>query len=157
MGSGRINSHHQIPGCASVQIEPFAPTHPSKKQIPLAGKASIPDVSLSEGAFQFGRLTSGGCESLSVTLVNRGSIPASLHLDLSQHEEFHLERNKALAIPVAIPAGGTGVGGDAAAAAADDSQPGRGGQSRCSFGVRDYHGRRKTRERVKERQAVGGC
>lgn len=102
------------------------------KQIPLVGKASIPDVSLSEGAFQFGRLTSGGCESLSVTLVNRGSIPASLHLDLSQHEEFYLERKKALAIPAAIPVGRAGAGGDAASAA-DDPQPGGGGQSRCSL------------------------
>lgn len=111
------------------------PHIPKHTQIPLVGKASIPDVSLSEEAFQFGSLTSGGCESLSVTLVNRGSIPASLHLDLSQHEEFHLERQKALAIPAAIPAGGAGAGDVAAAAAvgADDPQPGGGGPSRCSL------------------------
>lgn len=96
------------------------------------GKASIPDVSLSEEAFQFGSLTAGGCESLSVTLVNRGSIPASLQLDLSQHEEFHLERKKALANLAAIPAGGTGAD-EAAAATADGPQPGGGGPSRCEW------------------------
>lgn len=96
------------------------------------GKASIPDVSLSEGAFQFGSLTSGGCQSLSVTLVNKGSIPASLHLDLSQHEEFHLERKKALVVPPPAPAPPAGTASGDAAAAADDPQPGGGGQSRCS-------------------------
>ncbi|CAM9965261.1 unnamed protein product, partial [Ectocarpus sp. 13 AM-2016] len=62
--------------------------------ISLVGNARTPEIFLSQGAFDFGRLTAGGCEPLEVTLVNRGSIPASLQLDLSQHEEFHLERKK---------------------------------------------------------------
>lgn len=114
-------------------VRTFRPTPPYRilpttKQIPLEGKASIPDVSLVEETFQFGRLTSGGCESLGVTLVNRGPIPASLHLDLSQHEGFHLERKEASA----IPAGGAGTGGDAAADA-DDPNAGTDRQSRCGF------------------------
>ncbi|CAM9417913.1 unnamed protein product, partial [Hapterophycus canaliculatus] len=61
-------------------------------QIPLLGTARIPEVSLSQEAFEFGGLTAGGCESMEVTLVNKGPIPASLQLDLSMYEEFHLER-----------------------------------------------------------------
>eukprot|EP00903_Cladosiphon_okamuranus_P009303 g8875.t1 len=106
-------------------------------KILLAGKASIPDVSLVEETFQYGKLTSGGCESLGVTLVNRGSIPASLHLDLSQHEEFHLERKKASAIPAPIPVGAGAGTGDDAAAATDDPQEGRGSQSREVSGIED--------------------
>ncbi|CAN0405429.1 unnamed protein product, partial [Ectocarpus sp. 8 AP-2014] len=60
----------------------------------LVGNARTPEIFLSQGAFDFGSLTAGGYEPLEVTLVNRGSIPASLQLDLSQHEEFHLERKK---------------------------------------------------------------
>lgn len=99
-------------------------------QIPLAGTASIPEVSLAEGAFEFGSLTAGACESLGVTLVNRGPIPASLQLDLSQHEEFLLERKPALAVPAGKGAGGGGGGGGGGGnSAAADPQQG-GGQSR---------------------------
>lgn len=73
---------------------------------------------MAEEAFDFGSLTAGGSESLSVTLVNRGAIPASLQLDLSLYEEFHLERRASLPNP-----GGNaqGVGGGT-----DDPQQGGG-------------------------------
>lgn len=58
----------------------------------LAGWARIPDVTLAEASFEFGEVTVGGYESLAGTVVNRIPIPASLHLDLSHHPEFEIER-----------------------------------------------------------------
>lgn len=69
------------------------------------GDARIPEVSLAENAFDFGSVAAGGCESLKVHLENRGPIPASLHLDLSQYPDFHLERAKARAKPGGVAAG----------------------------------------------------
>lgn len=111
-------------------------------QIPLVGTASIPEVSLAEGAFEFGSLTVGGCESLGVTLVNRGPIPASLQLNLSQHEEFLVEKKSVSVSVSAIPAGnGPGSGGVAGGggggggnSAADDHQQGGGNSRQVSFG-----------------------
>lgn len=79
------------------------------------GDARIPEVSLAENAFDFGSLAAGGCESLNVNLENRGPIPASLQLDLSQYSDFHLERARARAKP----------GGVAAGAGEDSRQGGR--------------------------------
>lgn len=73
------------------------------------GDARIPEVSLAENAFDFGSLAAGGSESLTVTLENRGPIPASLQLDLAQFPEFHLERAKARA-KFGVMAAGAGEG-----------------------------------------------
>lgn len=69
------------------------------------GDARIPEVSLAENVFDFGSLAAGGCESLKVNLQNRGPIPASLQLDLSQYPDFHLERAKTRAQPGGVAAG----------------------------------------------------
>lgn len=87
-------------------------------QIPLLGTARIPEVSLSQEAFEFGSLTAGGCEPMEVTLINKGPIPASLQLDLSQYEEFHLERITPMASR-----------GDAGRGAASDPSPPGGGNT----------------------------
>lgn len=86
---------------------PLTPLPPdTHEQISLAGNARIPDVSLVESAFGFGDVTSGGCESLDVNLVNRGPVPASLHLDLSQYPDFHLEKTKVSVTSPGVARGG---------------------------------------------------
>lgn len=89
---------------AHIAVNPSLPL-----QISLGGYAQIPEVCLLETAFDFGSLTAGGCESLPATLVNKGLMPASLHLNLTQFPEFHLEPKKTL--PAA--AGRTLRGGEA--------------------------------------------
>lgn len=80
-------------------------------QIALAGYAHVPEVYLAEKAFEFGGVTAGGCESLDVGLVNRGSIPASLYLDLSHHPEFYLERESVTGLQPHLVGGGRGEEG----------------------------------------------
>ncbi|CAN0055021.1 unnamed protein product, partial [Sphacelaria rigidula] len=66
--------------------------------IALGGYAQIPEVCMVETAFNFGKVTAGGCENLPATLVNKGLIPASLHLDLSQFPEFHVEEHRNMSL-----------------------------------------------------------
>lgn len=80
-------------------------------QIALAGHAQVPEISLVEKAFEFGGVTCGGSESLDVNLVNRGSIPASLYLDLSDYPEFHLKWESVSGAQPQLVGGGRGEEG----------------------------------------------
>lgn len=66
-----------------------------------------------ESSFHFGELTVGGCESMVGTLVNRGPILASLHLDLSHFPEFHVRdvTEAAWTEPGKAPTSGAGMSG----------------------------------------------
>lgn len=67
-------------------------------------------MSLAESRFDFGEVTAGDCESMPVTLVNHGLIPASLLLDLSAFPEFHLEEVKSLRPTIGRGLGAAGGG-----------------------------------------------
>lgn len=82
------------------------------RQIFLGGYAQIPEVCLLETGFDFGSLTAGGWESLPATLVNNSPMPASLHLDLTQFPEFHLEPKKILVAAVERTSGEGEAGKD---------------------------------------------
>ena len=63
----------------------------------ITARPEFPKVQLQNSEFDFGKLFVGSSASLPATLINNGSIPAILFLDLSMQPQFHIEFSTDLA------------------------------------------------------------
>jgi hypothetical protein len=59
-------------------------------RVPLLAESVLPDIKLAQEAFDYGRVAIGADVSLPLTLSNRGTIAASLVLDLTSYTGFSI-------------------------------------------------------------------